>query len=91
MLVVVHDEKAQSEEHGKDTIHLAGEQPGQHAAYLLVARQCIYDRLLGKDVEMLYGVLHYDSSHRNAPQGVGHVDPGVGKIVSMIHMCFMPV
>ena len=43
------------------------------------------DRLFGEDVEMLYGVIQDDAGHSDAPQGIGHIDSGVGEIAGLIH------
>lgn len=65
LLVVVHDEETQSEEHGEDAIHLAREQPCQHVSHCLVRRQCMDDGLLREDIEVLNGVVQNNTSHSN--------------------------
>ena len=63
LLVVVHDEETQSEEHGEDAIHLATQQPSQHFPHKVIAWQCIHYRLFRKDIEMLHGVIQDDACH----------------------------
>ena len=36
LLVVVHNEETQAEEHGEDAVHLAREESSQHIGYCLV-------------------------------------------------------
>ena len=78
LLVVVHDKETQAEEHGEDAIHLAGQQPGEHVGYCLVAGQRMEDGLLREDVEVLNGVIQDDTCHCNASQGIGYVNACVG-------------
>ncbi|MBQ2585021.1 MAG: hypothetical protein II568_07575, partial [Erysipelotrichaceae bacterium] len=61
LLVVVHDEETQAEEHGKDAIHLAREQPSQHIGYGLVTRQHVYYRLFGKALRSLNSMMRKTS------------------------------
>ena len=46
------------------------------------------DRLLGEDVEVLYGVIQDDAGHGDTSQGIGHIDSGVGEIAGLIHHSF---
>ena len=41
LLVVVHDEEAQSEEQGKDAIHLSRQQQSQHICHPIITPQRI--------------------------------------------------
>ena len=81
LLVVVHNEETQPEEHGEDAVHLAREQPSQHVSHSLVARQSMGYRLLSDYVEMIYGVIQDDAGHGDTPQGIGHVNPCIWQIL----------
>ena len=63
-------------------------QPGQHIGHRLVNRQRMDDRILGEDVEVLYGVIQDDAGHRDTSQGISHIDPGVGEIAGFIHYSY---
>ena len=43
------------------------------------------DRLFGKNIEVLYGVIQDDTCHSDASQGISHIDSGVGEFASFIH------
>ena len=86
LLVVVHDEETQTEEHGKDTIHLSGKQPCQHVGHRLVTGQRVQDGIFREDVEVLHRVIQYNACHRYAPQGIGHINARVGEFASCIHV-----
>jgi hypothetical protein len=45
----------------------------------------VQDRLLGEDVEVLYGVIQDDTGHSDTPQGIAHIDSGVWEMTGLIH------
>ena len=67
LLVIVHDEEAQPEEHGKDAVHLAAQEPCQNRPHSLVAGQRVDNRLLCEDVEVLHRVIQDDAPHGYSP------------------------
>ena len=86
LLVVVHDEETQSEEHGENPVHFSGKQPRQHGGYRLVARQRVKDRLFREDVEVLHGVVEDDAGHSDSPQGIGNVNSRIGQLAALVHI-----
>ena len=86
LLVVVHDEETQSEEHGENTVHLAGKQPRQHGGHRLVARQRMKDRLFREDVEVLHGVVEDDAGHSDSSQGIGNIYSRIGQLEALVHI-----
>jgi hypothetical protein len=42
-------------------------------------------RLLGEDIEVLYGVIQDNAGYSDTSQGIGHIDPGVREIAGFIH------
>ena len=85
LLIVVHDEETQSEQHGKDAIHLPREEPGKHIGNRLVARKGVRNRFVGKDVEVLNRMIENDASHSNTSQSICHFDSHVGYVTGGIH------
>jgi hypothetical protein len=78
LLVVVHYEETQAEQHREDAIHLAGKEPCEDVGDCLVAGQGVDRRIGRKDIEMLNGMEQDDADYGYAPEGVGHFDSGVG-------------
>ena len=84
LLVVPHNEEAESEEDGEDAVHLAGEQHREDIEHHSVAGK--REGHLGrKEVEMLHGMIQDDADDGQAPKGVGHFDSAVLESLGFVH------
>jgi hypothetical protein len=81
-LIVVLDEKAQTEKHSEDSIHLSGEKEEYRIPYASI--DCTPERAgrLGKHIEVqLFDEMdEYDSTDGDTPENIRHIDSCVGFI-----------
>ena len=78
LLVIIHNKEAQSEEQGKDAIHLSRQQQSQHICHPIITTQRIsmlYASIV--HIEMLHRVIENNTCHCQSSQGISHVNTTV--------------
>ena len=78
LLVIIHNKEAQSEEKGKDAIHLSRQQQCQHICHPIITPQRIsmlYASIV--HIEMLHGMIENNTCYGLSSQGISHVNTTV--------------
>ena len=85
LLVVPHDEEAESEEDGEYAVHLAREQDRED-----VEDHTVAGKRAGnpgrEEVEMLHRVVQDNADHGKASKGIRHLDTAVFESLGLIHI-----
>ena len=78
LLIIIHDKEAQSEEQGKDAIHLSRQQQCQHICHPIITPQRISMRYASiVHIEMLHGVIENNTCYGQSSQGISHINTAV--------------